>query len=208
MSNRKIAECISVRINVAQYEHIEFTKYGEEEIEFSSDEERVKKEDALREDLVASLMRDFREVPKQLGKGLAQALKVEEAIKKALPKWLSENPIPNIANTANKVDIKNTAKQFVEKAGAEPLKDIQVFDEPSVENKTVPVNASVVISGGGSSVEEKELFDDASVSSSPIVVTAPKVEVKETKVEVKVEETSSDGFSDVFATEDLFGDEK
>ena len=206
MSTRKIAQCINVRINVAQYEHIEFTKYGEEEIEFSSAEERVQKEDALREDLVASLMRDFREVPKQLGKGLAQALKVEETIKKVLPQWLSENPVPNIANTAQKADIKNTAKQFVEKAAAAPAVDVEVFEE----KKVLPVNDSVVVASGDAQVPdltEKELFDTTPVAA-PVEVLEPVAEVVAPVAAEVVPAKDDDGFDDVFGGEDIFEDGK
>ena len=205
MSTRKIAQCISVRVNVAQYEHIEFTKYCEEEIEFSSAEERVKKEDSLREDLVASLMRDFREVPKQLGKGLAQTLKVEEAIQKALPQWLSQNPIPNIANNSKKIDVKNTAKQYVEKVEAAPAVEVEVFEE----KKVLPINASVVVASGeapSAEVLEKELFDDAPVAAP---VAAP-VESSEPDLDpvVSVSPSEADGFDDVFGGEDIFEEGK
>ena len=36
MVKRKIAECINLRVNVGNYQHIELTKYVEEEIEYSS----------------------------------------------------------------------------------------------------------------------------------------------------------------------------
>ena len=47
MSKKKIAETINVRINVGNYQHIELTKYAEEEIEYSSTEELQSKEDSL-----------------------------------------------------------------------------------------------------------------------------------------------------------------
>lgn len=120
MSERKISECISVRINVGNYQHIELTKYAEEKISYNSDEDRINQEDNLRDDLVASLVRSMKSIPEKLGKGAENAVEVEEAIKKAIPDWLENGPVPNIANNAEKKHIQNTAEQ---KAHKEDLED-------------------------------------------------------------------------------------
>lgn len=111
MSKRKIASCINVRINVGNFQHIELVKYAEEEIEYSSAEERIAKEDDLRNDLVSDIIRSMKAIPERLGKGISEAIEVEESIKKAIPSWLEENPIPNIANNAEKLVTKVAAEQ-------------------------------------------------------------------------------------------------
>ena len=44
---RKISECINLRINLGNYQHLELVKYGEEEIEYNNDEERINKDAQL-----------------------------------------------------------------------------------------------------------------------------------------------------------------
>ncbi|MFA7219426.1 MAG: hypothetical protein WC119_02900 [Synergistaceae bacterium] len=125
MTERKISECINVRINVGNYQHIELTKYAEESIEYSSAEERIKKEDELRDELVFSLIRSMKAIPEKLGKGIDAAIEVEESIKKAIPEWLENGAIPNIANGAEKNYIKNASDQKAQKDEAsENLKEI------------------------------------------------------------------------------------
>ena len=63
MSTRKISECINIRINVGNYQHIELVKFAEEQIEFSTEAERIQKEDKLRDDLVASMTRSMKAIP-------------------------------------------------------------------------------------------------------------------------------------------------
>ena len=195
------------------------TKYGEEEIEFTTKEERIKKEDSLRDELVASLVRSMKAIPEKLGKGIEQAVEVEESIKRAMPSWLATNPVPNLAHMPNEAKERNiqvTAEQEAHKKAVSPSKDIKILEEPEVvvpETKTVPVNASIVIAGAGSAVsEEKELFED---DATPVVAeapsTAPAAVLVETaavvaKADVK-DAKDADGF-DVFSGEDIFGDTK
>ena len=111
MEKRKIAECINIRINVGNYQHIELTKYAEEEIEFDSASDRENKENQLRDDLLASMMRSMKAIPARLGKGIDQAVEVEEAIQKAIPEWLEKGTVPNIANGAKEKLIQAAAEQ-------------------------------------------------------------------------------------------------
>lgn len=110
MANRKISSCVNVRMNVGNYQHIEFTQYAEEQIEFSSTSERIAKEDELFNDLTQNILRSIKSLPEKLGKGIDQAVEVQESIKKAIPAWLESNPVPNIANGAKKRDIQATAE--------------------------------------------------------------------------------------------------
>ena len=101
MSKRKIAACHNVRIVVAKYEHIDSTFYAEEEIEYESEEERIEKESKLNNDVVDFLIKSMRELPERLGKKTEAVQQVEQSIKKAIPEWLENDPVPNIANIAN-----------------------------------------------------------------------------------------------------------
>ena len=111
MANRKISECINLRINVGNYQHIELTKYAEESIDYETDAERIAKEDQLRDELVDSLKRSMQAIPEKLGKGLEEAIEVEQAIQKAIPEWLENSPVPNLANNAEKKFIQDAAEQ-------------------------------------------------------------------------------------------------
>lgn len=133
---RKIAECINVRINVGNYQHIELVKYSEETIEFDTDKERIEKENALRDDLVANLMRSMAEIPAKMGKGVAEAQAVEEAIKTKLPDWLANGPVPNIANTALKKEIQVSAEQKDKKDVATKIIEDALVAKPTETKAT------------------------------------------------------------------------
>lgn len=115
MSKRKIAGCVNVRIRAGDYQHIEVVKYAEEEIEYSSVAELKSKEDDLNSDLVDCMLRSLKATSDKLGKGKAEAIEIEQTLSKAIPEWLANDPVPNIANGAKKVLNTVADKQKVEK---------------------------------------------------------------------------------------------
>lgn len=154
MSTRKISECINVRINVGNYQHIELVKYAEEQIEFANDAERIAKEDQLRDDLVASMIRSMKAIPEKLGKGIENAVEVEQSIKKAIPEWMAQGGVPNIANNAKKIEVRVSAeqKESKDKETKEAAIDVKASVKPSEE--------SAPLKGKDDDVSDKELFED------------------------------------------------
>ena len=157
MSNRKISSCVNVRINVGNYQHIEFTQYAEEQIEFNSPDERIQKEDELFNELTQCIMRSLKSLPEKLGKGIDQAVEVQESIKKAIPAWLESNPVPNIANGAKKREIQATAE-------AKDNKDTIVKKNEEIKSeKVLMVEAKdpvKVVQSEKKEIGVEELFDD------------------------------------------------
>jgi len=96
MNEKKIAECINVRINVGNYQHIDITKYAEKVISYETKEEMILKEDELTQDLLDNVIRNMRTIPSRLGKETEAVDKYEDSIKKSIPEWLANDPIPNI----------------------------------------------------------------------------------------------------------------
>jgi hypothetical protein len=189
MATRKISECINVRINVGNYQHIELSKYAEESIEFSSDEERIAKEDQLRDDLVVSLVRSMKEIPKKLGKGIDQAIEVEESIKKAIPEFLEKGNVPNIANVPKKNHVQDTAEQKNQKDQAE-------------ENLSEVTSDKVISDEKASDTEsDEDLFEEDEMPKSE-----DKEEEKKEEKEAVVAEAGN--LNEFFGEddEDLFGD--
>jgi len=115
MTEKKIAECINVRVNVGNYQHIELTKYAEKTISYNNEEEMVRKEDELTEELVANLIRNMRRIPERLGKDTAAVIEVEESIAKVIPEWLQNGDVPNLANKALTGHNKTVAEQKEER---------------------------------------------------------------------------------------------
>ena len=233
--NRKVSDCISVRINVGNYQHIELTKYAEETIEFSSEKERIEQEDNLRNDLIESLKRSMKAIPEALGKGIQSAIEVEEAIQAKIPEWLEQNPVPNIAN-ANKAQtqvLRSAAEQQNAKDAVVEVDGLDAIDEAPVSDSEVTKAKSEIVSASepetpsepvselekGDDVEDLFVKDENDLNEeSQLEVEAPaEAEKEQEKVEVTAIEkpakeekkvaVDSDGF-DVFDDEDddLFGD--
>lgn len=169
MSQRKISECISVRINVGNYQHIELTKYAEESIEYSSEQERIDKENELTNDLISSLKRGMKSIPEKLGKGIEQAIEVEESICKSIPEWLENSAVPNIANGAEKKHIQVVSEQKQQKDEATSNLSEVICDEVKPDPEDVKIDES-----------EEDLFEEE-----------PKEEPKEEKSGVKTETTET-----------------
>lgn len=162
-NTRKISDCINLRITLGNYQHIEFVKYAEEAIEYNSADERKRKEDELRNDLVDSLIRTIRETSEKF-KSTGQVTQVESAIKQKLPQWLEENYVPNIANGALKKEIQ------VQSAQQEKLdKDVKFFDAKSSETKVVSKSVD-------NTVKTQVLTPTVSVAST---IIPPKTELKD-----------------------------
>jgi hypothetical protein len=203
MSKRKIADCLNIRINVGNYQHIEITKYAEEEIEYSNDSERVQKENSLRDDLLSSLISSMKTIPERLNKGVESVQEVEELIKKSIPAWLSSNIVPNIANMAKKQEIKVTAEQKDNRDDnikvKTTTKDVDVFGEHDSFKKDDKQNLSIVDSSPEIPVVDRveDLFED---NSTAVVKT---IKVDEKKVDEKKNVASDDGFDNLF-DDDIF----
>lgn len=110
-NTKKIADSVNIRINVGNYEHIDLTKYAEKVIEYESQEEMVKKEDELTEEIIVSLIRTMKKIPERLGKKTDAVEKFEDSVKKTIPSWLESGVEPNIANAAKSNYNKNVAEQ-------------------------------------------------------------------------------------------------
>lgn len=147
--NRKIADCINVRINLGNYQHIELVKYAEETIEYSNDEERIEKENKLTSELFNSLIRTMQSIPKSLNKDAASIQVVEESIKNKIPEWLANGPVPNIANVANNAAKKETQIAAEQKA----IKDTPPSKILEVEDTSKKPDITKVLT-------EKDLFED------------------------------------------------
>lgn len=206
MSTRKISECINIRINVGNYQHIELVKYAEEQIDYANEAERIQKEDQLRDDLVASMTRSMKAIPEKLGKGVANAIEVEQSIKKAVPEWMAQGGVPNIANTAKKIEVRVSAEQKDKKdKETEANKALDV--EPTVREKLTALVQEVKAKGKDDDVSEDPLFEEdfASGKSKDLAAEREEVLVQTAKVEVKTETKVKS--NPVFDDDDLFGPE-
>jgi len=166
MLKRKIADCIDVLVNLGPFNHIQFTKYAEEEIEFDNDEERIAKEDSLRNDLVTRLLRDMDATTKMVGKGIAEVQKVEEAITEKIPEWLSNDPLPNIANVAKKKHIQDGDNQEKRRDDAKARVDEfeEEFGSPETQETQEEQEAQL------DAVDDTgDLFEDDELPAEPIV---------------------------------------
>lgn len=197
MSNKRvISECINIRINVGNYQHIEITKQASEEIEYSSEAERLTLEENLTTDLVDSIVKTMRTVPARLGKGIENAQEVEEAISKAIPEWLENNP-PNLADKPREAANRSAAeaKEVIDRAS----EDILDVDEESVDEESVDT------------LEEDLFEDDEPPAKSEVIEDEPDQEIEEAKtspsettpVEEEKKETVSAGSEDF----DFFDDD-
>lgn len=229
MAKRKISECINVRINVGNYQHIEIVKYAEEEIEYSNTKERIEKEDAIRDDVVANLLRSLKAIPEKLGKGIENAIEVEESIKKKIPEWLANGPVPNIANGAIGKEISVSATQQAQKDEVASYTKIDVEEPKKETKKEIKVSSKELeveqveqieapVSSAPLSGSLAELFEDDTVVpvvSSPIPVEVKEAveeaveeireKIKKVKKEEKIEKSDDDLFGD---DDDIFGEDK
>ena len=186
MAEKKIAANVNIRVRVAKYEHIDITKYAEQTITYDGEEDMVKQEDQLTDALLDDLLRSMRRIPEKLGKkSAAPAIaETESSISKAIPDWLENQVVPNIANKAKKnnekVEAMNNAEGEVRRVGAAEVDDIMDLSDSKEEPK-----------------QEDKKVEEPSVEE-------PKEEPKEESKEEPKEESASDG-GDGF---DLFDDDE
>ena len=196
MAKRVISEAINIRINVGNYQHIEITKQAQEEIEYSSESERLEKEAELSKDIVDSVISSMKLVPERLGKGIENAQEVEDAISKVIPEWFNENP-PNLSNVPKKNSDKVAAEQKSNKDEAAGSLDNLLGDSVTEE-----VLATEDL------FDDNDLFaDDESPAQPEVLEEVVKEDVQvaeESKKEVVTETDSFDLFDD--DEMDLFGE--
>lgn len=213
MSERKISECINVRINVGNFQHIELSKYAEESIQYENENERIEKEDALRDDLIHSLARSMKAIPEKLGKGISNAVEVEEAIVKAIPEWLEKGAVPNIANLPKKKNIQDTATQKDKKDKeakneASMIKGVDIDVDESESKLEFTASGGDTTNNTGGDLFDDDLFDESENENSKKINSDEKAKETESSQE-KPEESEEkskqlDGFFD--DDDDLFDD--
>lgn len=115
MEEKKIATSIDILINIDRFEHLQITKYSEKKITYENNEEMIRKEDQLTDELVKDIIRTMRSMPDKLGKKTNAVTAIEEKIGKKMPTWLEEGGVPNIANTAQKNFDKSVAEVHAKK---------------------------------------------------------------------------------------------
>lgn len=143
---KKIATSVDLLINVGQYEHLQITKYAETQIEYDSQEDMVKKEDQLTDELVQDVIRTMRGLPEKLGKKTEAVSAIEEKIIKKIPGWLENNPVPNLA-----------AKKFEEAQGKESAR----VDAKKESTKEASADVAPLIETNGTeSIDTDDLFGD------------------------------------------------
>jgi len=205
---RKISGCVNCRIRAGDYQHIEVVKYAEEEIEYSSKDDLKAQEDALNDDLIDCMLRSLTKTAERLGQGKAQAIEVEETLSTAIPEWLANDPVPNIANGAKKVLNTIADKQKSEKDKALATEKAVLLDEEDSALVKEEVKEEVK-EDDGDLFEPDEPVAEVAQKSEP-VETEPVAEVKtetEEATETAEDTESKDDVFDFFSdTEDVFGD--
>jgi len=168
MMEKKIATSVDVLINVAQWEHLQITKYAEKKITYENEEDMVKQEDQLTDELVKDIIRTMRSLPDKLGKKTNAVASIEEKIQKKIPTWLEEGAEPNIANTAkvnaDKAVAKANAEAEQKKVKEETLKSVAqadtdaLFSEPEKASSEQPKDSDK--DDNGRDLDDSDLFDD------------------------------------------------
>lgn len=178
---RKISECVNVRINVGNFQHIEITRHGEEEISYETEAERLAFEEELTNDLITGIIRSMKTIPEKLGKGVANAQEVEESIAKAIPEWLDNCKVPNLADKSNQA---KDQKQRVATAQKEN-KDATTpnLDSPSESSKSTMGEPTKKVSALQETISEEDLFED----DDPVAEAVVEPEAVEPEVVVEPE---------------------
>jgi len=218
MNKRKIAGCVNVRIRTGDFQHIEVVKYAEEEIEYSSKEELISKEDDLNNDLIECVLRSLKSTAERTGKGKAEAIEVEQRLSKVIPEWLANDPIPNIANGAKKVlntvSTKQKAEKDKEELAEKDLIDGEITltgsnnqedkDKKKKFNQYVKdvKDANTAIDVKDAKDDVGDLFEEDNKTEKTEKTVIPKSD-KSDKSDVNKEDDGFDLFGD---SEDLFGD--
>lgn len=127
MEEKKIATSVDILINIDRFEHLQVTKYAEKKITYESQEEMIRKEDQLTDELVQDVIRTINAIPakfsssptplspEKVDKIAATSNAIQDKISKKIPTWLTEGSDPNIANTASKISVKNGTEAYAKK---------------------------------------------------------------------------------------------
>jgi hypothetical protein len=202
---RKIANAVEVRIGFGDgYDNVKITKYAEEEISFENDQERKEKEQQLFDDLMVSLVSQIKEIPEKITRKAEEPIQgIEESIKKAIPRWLNEEEVPNIANA-------NLAE-----ANHEGTIDQQKDNRRKQEDKIEELQEILGdFESDSTDSTDSEISDDLEIievdeTSTKTEKTSEKKESVAVTTVQEEEGDEDDGFGDlIFDDEDLFETEK
>jgi len=157
MEEKKIATSIDILVNVDRFEHIQITKYAEKKITYESQEDMIRKEDQLTDELVKDIIRTMRAMPDKLGKKTNAVATIEEKIGKKIPSWLEEGGEPNIANTAkiNAVKAMATAHANEQDKQAETISFLNDKPQEKQQKQEKPQEAKK-----DEKDDDKDLFGD------------------------------------------------
>ena len=103
MKVTKIATSINTLINVDRFEHIEFSKYVEAEIEEGEDISKANDEiNLIASNFIKSLMEDFPSLISLEDEKSAAIKMMPQKVSKKMPDWLKNNSVPNLAESSNR----------------------------------------------------------------------------------------------------------
>lgn len=156
---RKIAESINLRINIGNYQHIELVKYAEEEIEYANDKERVDAEKSLTNDLVDSLNNSIEIITEKTGRGRKEVIEVEQSLLKAVPEWLNDKNVPNIAKGSNPAKSMKEKVSLIQKDEEESLEELDA-ELAEFEEKVEKKEKLDTIEAGEDEDDVDDFFDD------------------------------------------------
>jgi hypothetical protein len=160
MTKKKIAETLNLRVNIGNYQHIEISKYAEQEIEYETKEEMIEKENAFTSDLLDNLVRNLDVIPQKVSKvEEVSVLKVKESIGRAIPEWMNDNQEPNLAK---KKSIQSEAEQVeqAEKVEGNIVKADNEIDDLLGGNDTKSVPEEKVEVENGKTKEKVVVAED------------------------------------------------
>jgi hypothetical protein len=178
---RVVSSCFNIRMNLGNFYHFEAVKQASEEIEYSSDEERIEIEKKLDSDLLQSLRESLTNAETMFAKNGASGFvqEVEDRMSKKIPSWLKSEPEPNIINMPEKRLIQVSAKQkdLLDNPPSDPLENITMVKEVEASVPKVDKNLNP------EDVFDEEVFESKKEESKKEINT----EVEEVKTETKFE---------------------
>ena len=162
IQEKKIATSIDILMQPARFEHIQIVKYSEKKISYKNEQDMLKQEDQLTSELVADLIRTMRSLPDKLGKKTNAVELIEENIKKKIPEWLENNPVPNLAKKMYENSQKEQFVKAEEKdVGKESDKVAELIDNPE-ENDDKPIESKAdKPKEENKEITQEDLFDDS-----------------------------------------------
>jgi hypothetical protein len=211
MSEKKIATAIDILINVDRFEHVQITKYAEKKIDYETEEERIAAEDALTAEVVEDGIRSLKIVSDTFGgKTVEPTQAIMEKIRKKVPTWLEEGPVPNLAEDKYKKGVaENEAKQEENKVEREARSDemsdvLGESEEGNVTEEPItdPLDAD----------DDNDMLDDIvdEPANDPKEVDPPEENAEEKPPEEKAEEKPEEKPAEQSPSaddDDIFGDD-